>query len=258
MLYRFTDIDKMPSRMLRPSEDVAVDGEWLTGWNGIPLRVLYTIGRHGLSTQVNSSGKIMGRDGEIVYASSLPTRKISIMCVMKSKDSSRMVESFTELRAFLYRGTEMREFCFADDAEYRYFGRCISISEPQPGKNTVKFEITISCPDPYRYSEERTRSVQKMLDEIEPKGFAYKLIRYVVTPNGAELIKNITTQERIALNSTISSEVTVDFEKSAIFDGNKNITDKLAFESSQFPEFLIHYGDEVKATGVMTYRVRMP
>lgn len=257
MLYNYKDIKGTPPEMNRPSEDVSIDGQWLTGWNGSHLRVLYTSGRHGLSIQESDSGKVPGRDGGIVYARSLPKRKIIVGCSIKTKTSAEMTTFFSSLRAFCYRNMELREIAFADDTEYRYFGRIVSISEPEPGKNNSKFEIAVSCPDPHRYGIEKTVSLQEMLSDSAQKGVPYKLIRYVTTPSGATLIKNITTAEKIALQSAENSEITVDFIKGRIYRGNVNITSRLAFEASQFPEFIICHGDSVSGTGQMTYRKRM-
>lgn len=257
MLYNYKDINGTPPEMNRPSEDVSIDGQWMTGWHGSSLRVLYTSGRHGMSIQESDSGKIPGRDGEIVYARSLPTRKIIVGCAIKTKTSAEMTTYFSELRAFFRQNMELREIIFADDQEYRYFGRIVSISEPESGKNNSKFEITISCPDPYRYGIEKTVSLQEMLSDSAPKGVPYKLIRYVTTPSDATLIKNVTTAEKIALQSAENSEITVDFIEARIYRGNVNITSRLAFEVSQFPEFIICHGDSVSGTGKMTYRKRM-
>lgn len=257
MLYEYKDINETPPEMNRPSEDVSIDGQWMTGWHGFSLRVLYTRGRHGMSIQESASGKIPGRDGEIVYARSLPTRKIIVGCAIETKTSAEMTTYFSELRAFFSPNMELREIVFADDQGYRYFGRIVSISEPESGKNNSKFEITISCPDPHRYGIEKTVSLQEMLSDSAQKGVPYKLIRYVTTPSGATLIKNITTAEKIALQSAENSEITVDFIKGRIYRGNMNITSRLAFEASQFPEFIICHGDSVSGTGQMTYRKRM-
>lgn len=257
MLYNYKDIKGTPPEMNRPSEDVSIDGKWLTGWNESYLRVLYTSGRHGLSIQESDSGKIPGRDGGIVYARSLPTRKIIVGCEIKTKTSAEMATFFSSLRALCYRNMELREIIFADDPEYRYFGRIISISEPESGKNNSKFEITVSCPDPYRYGIEKTASIKEMLSDSAQKGIPYKLIRYTTTPSDATLIKNVTTAEKIALQSAENSEITVDFIEARIYRGDINITSRLAFEASQFPEFIICHGDSVSGTGKMTYRKRM-
>lgn len=255
MLYDFHDVNEGKSYMNDPSEDVSIDGGSLSNAFGDELRVLYTKDRLSYEMETETSGALPGRDGEMLFEARLPVRKIVVGCLAKTSDSASMTRLFHNLRQFLYRKDAPLEISFADDADFVRFGYCTALSDPEPGELCSKFEIEFTCLDPYRYSTVQTKDL-KSLTKVNAWMLPYKLIRFQTTPASNTILENRSNGQKIVVNESVGRSITVDFEKAKILSGSLDVTHKLAFESSDFPDFAIHEDDVLVGSGTMTFRVR--
>ncbi len=147
-MYNFVDTIEASEGTLLPSEALSIDGEYIE--NLIEgYRTLNVSGREALSPEL-SYYETGSRDGSILQGKRFPARIITVKYQLIAKTNEAFREAFNQLNSIL--NVENAELIFNDEQDKYFIGTPETISEVEPGLNSVIGEFTIFCADPFKYS----------------------------------------------------------------------------------------------------------
>ncbi|MDD7732863.1 MAG: phage tail family protein [Firmicutes bacterium] len=220
-------------------------------------------GRGALSPEVESL-KPKGRDGDYIIGKRLPSREITIEYILTCKDHLQKRDSLNLLHSLLLKSEEeMLEI--GDEIGWFRRGFYIGGEDPPDDRKDGIGRIKILTTDPYRYSELRSvdlingRTTLYEPDAADSGSFYTEKIEVTIS-NEILTITNLTNGDKLILREMLENQkVSLDFLKAEIRSGATNLLKKLAFESSDFPDFRIKHKDTIElsgGSGRIYYRIR--
>lgn len=96
-------------------------------------------------------------DGEIYEDSLLTSRELKVTYQIRAASSDRLRRIYEEMNAFFFT-RRIAKFSFADDPNFYFVGGFAVNNPPPEDKNVVVGDMTVRCPQPYKYSNPTTKS----------------------------------------------------------------------------------------------------
>ena len=124
------------------------------------FRTLTVKGRHDFSRDINAPE--MPNDGNLYLDSRIEYRSLKIEFHLRAASVAEFNSAVAKLQQILYQ--PQVQVRFADQPGYYFIGTA-SLSFDEPTINT-KGTITITCSDPYRYSDAQTISGNGLMDVV--------------------------------------------------------------------------------------------
>lgn len=218
-------------------------------------RTLTVSGRETLGYELNTSGRILGRDGVIPINKNLPPREITIKYLLTADDNTLFQAKFRELNQLLNTSDDV-PIQFRDEMEVTYFGQVTSMDAVDDNTNTVIAEYTIFCSDPYKYEGKCALTGNPLNIYVgTPHKTHPSTIELTVKETANKIaIDNITTGRHIILNGEYASGdvISIDIESRKIMQDGRNIMNNLDYTQSDFHEFWLHNDDVLQVTPYST------
>lgn len=156
MSYEFVDVINEGASPGLPAEALSVNTGNLT--NPVYLeelvpgyRTLYTHGRELLAPELSLEQIGMNDGAELIYKR-YPERLITVGYQLMAESNATFRSAYNLLNAIL--NVENAVLIFRDEADKYFRGTLSDITDPDPGRNVVKGEMTFTCTDPFKYSIE--------------------------------------------------------------------------------------------------------
>lgn len=150
-MYSFTDTTAATTSVgnsLLPAEALKINGAYIE--NQISgYRTLNVSGREALSPELETY-EVGSRDGSGVKHKRYPARIITVTFQLIADSDANFRTAFNNLAKIL--DVENAQLIFADETDKFYTGTPSSISEVDPGRNSVIGEFELYCADPFKYS----------------------------------------------------------------------------------------------------------
>lgn len=214
-------------------------------------RTLNVSGRETLSYDIETSGSISGRDGELMLGKDLQTRTLTIQYRLEADSNHEFQLKFRKLNWLLHTLSDV-PIQFRDELDITYYGQASTMESVPPESNTVISTFEIYCADPFKYEDERV--FRGNLSEV--------ILRspYDVKPDEIEIIlksatkkitvDNITTGRHIILNGDykINDVIKINIPENKITQNNRNIMNQLDYTESDFHRFRVKSHDQVQVT----------
>lgn len=132
-----------------------------------------TVSGRGMLGYSLHTNDISGGDGQMFIGANLPARDLTIEYVIDSKTPEQFIKKLDQLTNLLL-GKQFW-FYFNDDTMWYYQGTVSSFEAPEKGQLLAKGSFTITCSDPFKYSDNEVSngnqpiSGQAKIDEIDFK-----------------------------------------------------------------------------------------
>lgn len=249
-MYEFIQPNETPHGRYLSSVAMIFDGslleEHLDGYQTLTVK-----GREAISYNLDSSGVIPGRDGEIVTGKSLPPRLLEIRYRLEAETNEEFQFKFRKLNALLEADEEV-PIQFRDDPTITYYGQLSEMSEVPEDRNVAVSSFVIYCSDPYKYEDERRVAGNPAT--------LYLLTPYKVHPKEISLhlnsvatkitVDNTTTGRHIILDGDYKpgDNIVIRIEDKIITQNGQNIMNNLDFVDSDFHEYWVKDGDQILVT----------
>lgn len=142
-------------------------------------QTLTVTGRGPLGFTINNQ-PVDGADGARFIDANLPVRQLDIEYLLMAPDSKAMISRQIQLNQLLYQSEFT--FSFNDDPDWFYTGTVSDGSDPEKGMLNAIGSFSITCSDPFAYSDTITSSDNKF-DKVLNSAFLPDEIDY--TPSGS-------------------------------------------------------------------------
>ncbi len=146
--YQFRDVNENIAATPIPAEAMQINGVYLET-EIVGYRTLYVKGREALSPELETL-EIGTRDGSIRKSKRYPARIITVGYQLMAADDAAFRESYNKLGNIL--NVDDAEIIFNDEQDKFFIGTPTLVDDVDPGTNSVKGEIEITCLDPLKYS----------------------------------------------------------------------------------------------------------
>lgn len=246
-MYEFRKINQVKNKNELPSQAMMFDGKYLeniiTGY-----RTLRVDGRETPSFYTDVIENISGLDGGIGLSKNLKPRYLTIHYRLKANTDSDFQLKYRELVSYLSSREDV-EITFKDDEGIFYYGQVDSYNFVPSDSNDVFSSFTIKCNDPYKYGQSRT--VNKGAPVISESTLGMKPDKIIITVQTNTEYITISNRGRIINlhgDYKTGDKIDIDFKKSKITKGGKDITKDLQYWVSDFHQFRIYKGDKVDST----------
>jgi predicted phage tail component-like protein len=235
-----------------PSVAFLFDGKVLE--SEIPgYRTLTVSGRETLSYDLETSGKISGRDGELILNKTLPARIIKVQYRLEA-DSNESFQYFFKTLNHLLHTTADVPVIFRDDPETTYYGQVGEMSEVPPESNNVMGTFNIYCGDSYRYDSASVFSTNPAtISMSSPYPAKPDQIEITLVSSAAKItVDNTTTGKHVILNGTYTAGdvIVIDITDNNITKNGQNIMNNLDYIVSDFHRFAVKNGDTIQTTPI--------
>lgn len=159
-MYKFVDTIEASEGTLLPSEALSINGDYIE--NLIEgYRTLNVAGREALSPELNYY-ETGARDGSVLQGKRFPARILTVKYQLIAKSNEAFRNAYNQLNSIL--NVENAELIFNDETDKFFIGTPETISEVEPGLNSVIGEFTIFCADPFKYSVEEYEAIPTVDD----------------------------------------------------------------------------------------------
>lgn len=214
-------------------------------------RTLTVSGRETISYNMEMSGTISGRDGELFLGKDLPTRVLTIQYQLKADTNAEFQEKFRRLNWLLHT-TDDVPVKFRDELSITYYGQVSNMGEVPPESNSIVSTFEIYCPDPYKYEGGRTftgNPLNVLLNspyDVKPDEIEITL----QTDTNKITVDNITTGRHVILNGDYQAGdvINIKIPENKITQNNQDIMRELDYTESDFHRFTIKNNDKIQVT----------
>ena len=192
-----------------------------------------------------STVEVPGRNGDLVMDSKLPAREIKVHFFIMETRNAYFLELIKRLNEILWTDEDVK-FSFRDEEGYR-IGRVSSIEDPPFDSNSGIGKFTIHCSDPFLYKN--LKATEDKIENLEHKKYAVKIeeIEVVTGNNEKVVVTNINTGKKIILNHDFKDGDKVVIKKDEITINGKNGMPYLDFVESDYQEFELFSGQEIRS-----------
>ena len=246
-MYKFQDLRRVrgPSKDSRPVEAVELDGHWLDDEISC-FQTLNVEGRSSFKRSINSQE--LASDGSMYLSSRLPQKELKINFYWKTKDIKEYNQKLQQLKKIIYK--PQVQIRFLDEQNFFYVGTATEL-ELEKVTLSTKGTITITCNQPFKYSDVKTIESFDSKITVSDKELIYpvkpKKITIIPNKDGSDVeIINKTTEKKLMATISYSNgkEIVFDFD-SLDFKVDK-VSHLMALDlSSNFDDFYIENGDEI-------------
>lgn len=147
-MYNFRDTIESSEGLALPSEALQINGEYIE--NLIEgYRTLHVRGREALSAELGVY-EVGVRDGAKLLSHRYPARIITVTYQLIASSNEAFRDAYNKLGKIL--SAKEAVLVFRDETDKYYTGTASTISEVEPGRNSVIGEIEFYCADPFKYS----------------------------------------------------------------------------------------------------------
>lgn len=152
-MYSFVDTNKTPSTSnVLPAEALRFNGKWLD--RVIPgFRTLTVTGRETIGAEITTRERTTAHGLRFIRRK-YPPRTITVKYQLLADTAADFRAAFNQLNAAL--DTEEGKIIFNDEADKYFIGTRESMTDPEPGANSVTGEISFYCADPFKYDNAYT------------------------------------------------------------------------------------------------------
>lgn len=257
-MYEFIDVQDPAAKEDLPLEACKINGDYLDEL--VPgFQTLQVEGREPISFTHYSSGESINRVGDCFYGKGIPPRTLKVRYAMRRSSQEEYLQSFDKLKNILvFEGKEIT-VSFRDES-FVYYGHLEEMEQPEPGRLHVVSAFSILCHDPWKYGLVRSAGAG-LFQETRGLHYPVKIEAIEISPTKSHVkIENTSTGDKIILNGVTTGEpILINFDSDRIWQKHADITGKLSFEESSFPEFELRNGQTIVQEGgtiVIHYRPR--
>lgn len=214
-------------------------------------RTLNVSGRETIGYDMETSGQISGRDGELFLNKTIPARMLTIQYELKAETNHEFQDKFRALNWLLHSEDDV-PIKFRDEMDVTYYGQLSNMEPIPPESNSVISTFELYCPDPYKY-EGGFVARGNPVDVLMMSPYKVKPDEIVIELKSNETkitVDNITTGRHIILNGTYNAgdTIRINIKENKITRNNQNIKSHLDFMESDFHRFTVKDEDRVSVT----------
>lgn len=245
-MYEFTEMNERSVDVL-PSLRMEFNGreleDLITGY-----RTLNVGGRELLSDEIETESA-SGLDGVYPTAHKLPGRFLTVQYRLEAKSNEDFRQAYNLLNFHLREAGKVDvPVRFTDEPDKVFYGRYLDGEEPPFDRNTVVSSYRILCPKPFKYEQGRTSSGKIRLSSPYPT--RPERIEVILGSAASKLtIDNLANGQHIILNGAYSAgdRFVIDFPARRVMRNNQPITKELDYLESDFLNFQVKDGHELRA-----------
>lgn len=248
-MYSFCDTTEKPPLDSLPTEALFINGVCIESQIA-GYRTLGTTGREGFELELETSGKILGRDGELLLSSRYPARRIGISYALECPDAVSFRARYNELNPLLQRTRQGAVFSFADEPDYRFSGVIQSFESVEEGSNRVAGRFQLWLPSPFKRSSTKEQTAAGGLTISKSLAFPVRpdwmQVRFSKSCDWFSLTNETTGQRMLVLSPFQAGDVfRIDWENGILRKNKDPITHTLDVSVSDFLSFQMVGGDRL-------------
>lgn len=253
-MYEYKELTNRESTAWLPSVAMLFNGllleDELKGYQTLNVE-----GRETISYNLETSGNISGRDGEITLGKSLPPRVLRVQYRLEAEDNEAFQRTFRRLNWLLKTDGEV-PIRFRDDLDVIYYGELSAMSDVPADRNTVIGTFDIYCSDPYKYNEQAVQVGNPLTVYMRaPYEVKPDVIKLVMGQNATKItVDNTTTGRHIILNGDYKTgdEIVIRLNERSqnrkLTKNGQNIMTNLDYTATDFHEFTVKRNDILRVT----------
>ena len=216
-------------------------------------RTLNVSGRETTSNDLETSGTISGRDGDLILSKTVSPRTITVQYRLEAGNNEEFQYKFRHL-VWLLDSVSGVPIQFIDDAEITYYGQLATMETVPPESNLVIGTFELHCGDPYKYETPNTLIGNPVaLYLSSPYPIKPDEIKIMLTGSATKItVDNITTGSHIILNGSYASGdvIVIKIADNTITKNNQNIMANLDYLESDLHRFTVSSGDSIQVTPI--------
>ncbi len=253
-MYKFIGLDEQQQDISLPAVAMEFEGEYIEDLiEG--YRTLTVEGREVVDTNIKEISDVSGLDGSIFLGETIANREITVRFYLESDTSENYQIKLNRLKEILkQRRNTVVKVSFKDESDYFYKVVVVGLEDINISGNNTVSKIILKTVDPFKYSKELKVSTDRTHVVRRRYNYSHSFERIEIVQRDSSdylEIQNETTGAKIRLTqpSRTGDTIVIDFTTNKITLNSNDITNKLAFEVSQFPDFEINTGDRLDVAG---------